>query len=77
MEIENKFTDWVAEAGLNDLRVLSVDQWCRLNGFSEATGYRIIKSGKGPRVVKLSTRRIGIRVCDHKAWQASAIRENA
>jgi len=41
--------------------VLNFPQWCELNGFSEATGRRVIKRGEGPAVLQLSARRIGIR----------------
>jgi predicted DNA-binding transcriptional regulator AlpA len=55
-------------------RVLSFRAWCELNGFSEATGRRLIKSGEGPRVLQLSPRRIGIRESDNAAWQAARAR---
>jgi predicted DNA-binding transcriptional regulator AlpA len=68
---------WQAErdrlAGHRD-RVLTFVQWCALNGFSEATGDRILKSGKGPPVIALSTRRRGIRESDNATWQASRAR---
>jgi hypothetical protein len=52
-----------------DDRVMSFSAWCELNGFSEATGRRILASGSGPRIIQLSARRIGIRVADNRAWQ--------
>jgi predicted DNA-binding transcriptional regulator AlpA len=55
-------------------RVLSFAQWCDLNGFSKATGRRIIKRAEGPPVLQLSPRRIGIRESDNVAWQASRTR---
>ena len=55
-------------------RVLSFRAWCAVNAFSEATGRRIIERGEGPRVLQLSTRRIGIRESDNAAWQASRVR---
>jgi len=54
-------------------RVLSFRMWCAINGFSEATGRRILKSGNGPAVTQLSARRIGIRQSDNAAWQASRL----
>lgn len=57
--------------------VLTLIQWCDLNGFSEATGRRIIKRGEGPRVLQLSARRIGIRQSDNTAWQESRVRVGA
>jgi predicted DNA-binding transcriptional regulator AlpA len=45
-----------------------------LNGFSETTGWRIMKRGDGPPVVWLSNNRKGIRESDNAAWQASRVR---
>ena len=56
------------------MRVLTIAQWCQLNNFSEATGNRILKSGDGPKVVQLSTRRRGIRVIDNRKWQEANAR---
>jgi predicted DNA-binding transcriptional regulator AlpA len=55
-------------------RVLTFRQWCELNGFSTTTGHRILASGSGPRVVQLSTRRVGITEADNAAWQESRMR---
>jgi hypothetical protein len=66
--------DWISAAGLDDMRVLTFAQWCQLNNFSEATGNRILKSGDGPKVVQLSTRRRGIRVIDNRKWQEANAR---
>jgi len=59
------------ETELNQFRVLTFAQWCELNGISAATGRRILKSGKGPTVTRLSARRIGITVGNNAAWQES------
>jgi hypothetical protein len=56
-----------------DDRVMTFAQWCELNGFSPATGRRILSSGKGPKVLQLSDRRIGIRHGDNRRWQDSLI----
>ena len=56
-------------------RVRSFREWCAINGFSLATGRRILASGKGPKVIQLSERRIGIRDSDNLAWQESRLRE--
>jgi predicted DNA-binding transcriptional regulator AlpA len=55
-------------------RVLSFPMWCDLNGFSIATGRRIINAGNGPPVLQLSPRRIGIKESANAAWQASRAR---
>jgi hypothetical protein len=59
-----------------DQRVMSLAEWCALNGFSIATGKRLILSGQGPKVIQLSKKRIGIRVCDNRAWQESRVRKS-
>ena len=40
----------LSEQEPNPHRVMSFHDWCYLNGISIATGRRILKSGKGPRV---------------------------
>lgn len=55
-------------------RVLSFAQWCEVNGFSKATGQRLLRAGKGPRILQLSPRRIGIKESDNASWQASRTR---
>ena len=61
----------------DDHRVLNFRQWCELNGFSQATGRRIIKAGEGPIVTQLSMRRIGVTVANNAEWQASRARSSA
>ena len=58
------------ELELNQFRVMSFAQWCALNGISPATGRRLLRSGRGPIVTRLSDRRIGITVGANVAWQA-------
>jgi predicted DNA-binding transcriptional regulator AlpA len=55
-------------------KVLSFGQWCAVNGFSKTTGWRLLRAGKGPRVLQLSPRRIGIKESDNAAWQAGRVR---
>ena len=45
-------------------RILSFREWCARRGISQATGRRILKSGKGPRFVHVSQRRLGIYEAD-------------
>jgi len=54
--------------------VLTFHAWCQVNGFSKATGRRIIASGNGPPVLQLSTRRIGIKESANAVWQAARAR---
>jgi hypothetical protein len=58
----------------NDDEVLTFKQWCELNKISLRTGQRILCSGQGPIVTKLSARRIGITRGANRAWQASRAR---
>jgi predicted DNA-binding transcriptional regulator AlpA len=54
-------------------RVMSFKEWCKAAGISERCGRGLIESDNGPPVVRLSTNRIGIRACDHRAWLASRV----
>ena len=49
-------------------RVMSFSEWCKLCGFSEATGRRLLAQGDGPTVTWLSERRMGIRRRHHVEW---------
>jgi hypothetical protein len=61
----------LSDLGESRWRVLSFREWCGLNGFSPATGRRLLKSGRGPTITKLSERRIGITLEANADWQAS------
>jgi hypothetical protein len=56
---------------LDDQRVMTFAQWCQFNGFSVATGRRLRKAGKGPKITQISDRRIGITVRANRKWQAA------
>jgi predicted DNA-binding transcriptional regulator AlpA len=58
-------------------RVLTFYEWCALNGFSIATGRRLVKAGLGPPVLQLSKRRLGIRESDNATWQQSRIKKQS
>jgi predicted DNA-binding transcriptional regulator AlpA len=60
------------ESHLN--RVLTLAQWAALNSISRTTAKRLVAAGRGPKVVQLSERRIGIREIDNAAWQAARVR---
>jgi hypothetical protein len=51
--------------------VLTFSEWCALNRISQRNGRRIIKAPGGPRVLQLSSNRIGITKRANKEWQAS------
>jgi len=57
------------EIELNQHQVITFLEWCSLNKISPATGRRIRKSGKGPKFIRLSDRRIGVTVGENRAWQ--------
>jgi predicted DNA-binding transcriptional regulator AlpA len=54
--------------------VLTFREWCALNGFSRATGMRVINAGEGPIVTQLGKRRIGVTVGNNARWQESRAR---
>jgi hypothetical protein len=58
-------------------RVITFAEWCRINGFSEATGHRLKKRGEGPTFIQMSPRRIGVTVANNRKWQASRARQSA
>jgi hypothetical protein len=51
--------------------------WCRINDFSEATGRRLRKAGRGPIFTQLSDRRIGVTVRHNREWQESRAMRDA
>ncbi|MGT2486067.1 helix-turn-helix transcriptional regulator [Methylobacterium oryzae CBMB20] len=55
--------------------VLNFRAACEAASLSVSTMRRLIAAGRGPRVIKLSDRRIGVRRSDLEAWLAS--RNNA
>ena len=62
---------------VDDDRVMSFTEWYVLNGFSRSTGQRIIASGKGPRFIQLSEKRIGVTIGENRRWQQSRVIESA
>jgi hypothetical protein len=57
------------ERALDDQRVMTIAQWCEVNGFSIWTGKRLIKAGLGPKILQLSPRRIGVTIAANREWQ--------
>jgi hypothetical protein len=64
---------WIAESGLHSQRVLSFKRWCQFNDISVATGRRILASGSGPEVVRITDKRLGITVAADAAWKAARV----
>jgi prophage regulatory protein len=61
---------------LNDNAVIPFMTWVKeYTGVSEATARRMcVPGGNGPPLVQISTRRLGVRFGDHKAWLAARMR---
>jgi hypothetical protein len=63
---------------LDDDWIMPFALWCELCGFSESTGRRLRRNGKGPVFTRISDRRIGVTVRNHRVWEAArAIAEAA
>jgi hypothetical protein len=58
----------------DDYRVMRFKVWFDSKGFSVPTGRRLVRSGKGPRIVQLSARTIGVTVKDDREWTEARIR---
>jgi predicted DNA-binding transcriptional regulator AlpA len=58
-----------------DDRVISYPEAAKSAGISECTLRRRINAGTGPRTVRLSARRVGIRVRDFRTWLESNTQE--
>jgi hypothetical protein len=73
---ERRLLDQQFQKFKNDDQVLDFREWCLLNGFSSATGRRIIERGE-VIITRLSSRRIGISVANNRRWQESRTRGRA
>jgi predicted DNA-binding transcriptional regulator AlpA len=54
-------------------RVFTLREVAKLTTLSLATLRRTIKAGDGPRVIRLSPRRLGVRESDFAVWQQASI----
>jgi predicted DNA-binding transcriptional regulator AlpA len=70
------FREWCALVGVGGDRdvVMSLPEWAKLIGISLKNARGMIENGTGPPVVQLSPNRIGIRICDHRAWLTARTR---
>jgi predicted DNA-binding transcriptional regulator AlpA len=59
---------------IDDLRVITLQEFAASQGLSFATVQRMIARGEGPRTIRLSLRRVGVRIIDLKEWQQSRVR---
>jgi predicted DNA-binding transcriptional regulator AlpA len=62
------------EQSINDLRVIALPDVAKTLGISFATLKREIARGAGPKTIRLSTRRVGVRVGDLRVWQEARVR---
>jgi predicted DNA-binding transcriptional regulator AlpA len=69
----HQWCELVGVGGEQD-RVMNFKEWVKAASISEKCGRYLIENGDAPPIVQLSPNRIGIRVCDHRAWLASRIR---
>lgn len=56
------------EQGFSPDHVHSWKVWCAMVGAHPTTGWRWVKSGNGPIITRLSTKKIGVRHRHHLAW---------
>jgi hypothetical protein len=59
---------------VEQLQVITIKQWALMNALSMGTAKRMLRDGRGPKTVQLSSRRIGIRMVDAQAWQEERLR---
>ena len=69
-ERNRKLTEELAKVKQPD-RILLFPEWCAANRFSASTGARILRSGQGPAVTRLSPKRFGITAAANARWQKS------
>ena len=58
-------------------RILTVQEWAKINSLGLRSAKRIIAAGDGPKITQLSTRRVGIREDHAVEWQNARVRERA
>jgi hypothetical protein len=58
-----------------DYAILPFMRFVKLSGLSERTCRRICQPGAGgPPLIRLSERRVGVQMCDYRAWVKSRTR---
>jgi hypothetical protein len=48
--------------------VLSFLEWARMAGLSERTAQEIRARGEGPRCIKLTDKKLGVTLAEHRRW---------
>ena len=51
--------------------ILTFNEWIRINKISPRTGRRVLDGPNGPKVTRMSPRRVGITVLNNRLWQKS------
>ena len=49
-------------------RIEEICEWCRLASIGESTGRKIKAAGKGPRFVRLTEKKLGVTLREHRRW---------
>jgi predicted DNA-binding transcriptional regulator AlpA len=49
-------------------RIMTIKEWCERSSFSTVTGWRLMKAGQGPKLTRISERRLGIREDHYREW---------
>jgi len=70
------FREWCELIGVGGDQdtVMTIPEWAQKAYISLKTARELIERGDGPAVVQLSPNRIGVRVCDHRAWLTARTR---
>ena len=58
----------------DDLKVMTLGEFAKLNGFSLQTAKRLVADGQGPAIIQLSRKRMGVRTIDAARWSESRLR---
>jgi len=77
MEERRKRRDDSTRDSRDDLRVIRYKDWYESKGMSKWAADRMRRAGKGPRIVQLGPRMIGVTVRDDREWTEARIREGA
>ena len=51
--------------------VLSFLEWARMAGLSERTAQELRARGEGPRCIKLTDKKLGVTLAEHRRWMKS------
>jgi hypothetical protein len=54
--------------GDDDDVILPFLEWCALAGLPEATARQIRARGQGPRCIKLTDKKLGVTLAEHRRW---------